>query len=84
MRRIVARSCELKAQVVTADEREETGLRAVLNFGHTIAHAIEAVSGYGKVLHGEAVAIGMVAESRLAERLGWVGPEVDRPDSKTF
>lgn len=76
VRRIVARSCELKAQVVTADEREETGLRAVLNFGHTIAHAIEAVSGYGKFLHGEAVAIGMVAECCLAERLGWVESKV--------
>lgn len=77
MRRIVAHSCRLKAQVVTADEREETGLRAVLNFGHTIGHAFEAVAGYeGSILHGEAVAAGMVAESRLAERLGWTGPDV--------
>lgn len=76
-RRIVARSCELKAEVVSKDEREETGLRAVLNFGHTIGHAIEAVAGYGAAYqHGEAVAAGMVLESRLAERLGWVGPEV--------
>jgi 3-dehydroquinate synthase len=75
LRRIVARSCELKAEVVTRDEREETGLRAVLNFGHTIGHAIEAVAGYGRVLHGEAVALGMVAECRLAERIGWVGAE---------
>jgi 3-dehydroquinate synthase len=77
LRRVVAVSCALKAEVVNRDEREETGLRAVLNFGHTVAHAIEAVSGYGgNFLHGEAVAVGMVAESRLAERLGWVGPEV--------
>ncbi|MBY0397422.1 MAG: 3-dehydroquinate synthase, partial [Thermoleophilia bacterium] len=77
LRRIVARSCQLKAEVVTRDEREETGLRAVLNFGHTIGHAVEAVAGYGGAfLHGEAVAVGMVAESRLAERIGWVGPEV--------
>jgi 3-dehydroquinate synthase len=77
LRRIVAVSCALKAEVVNRDEREESGLRAVLNFGHTVAHAIEAVSGYGgNFLHGEAVAVGMVAESRLAERLGWVGPEV--------
>ena len=76
-RRIVARSCELKAEVVAGDEREETGLRAVLNFGHTIGHAIEAVAGYGGAFqHGEAVAAGMVAESRLAESLGWIGPEV--------
>lgn len=73
IRRIVARSCALKAQVVSADEREETGLRAVLNFGHTIGHAIESVAGYsGEFRHGEAVAVGIVAESRLAERIGWV------------
>lgn len=73
IRRVVARSCRLKAEVVTRDEREETGLRAVLNFGHTIGHAIESVAGYGGgYQHGEAVAVGMAAESRLAERLGWV------------
>jgi 3-dehydroquinate synthase len=77
LRRIVARNCELKASVVSRDEREETGLRAVLNFGHTIGHAIEAVAGYdGPYQHGEAVAVGMVAETRLAERLGWIGPDV--------
>ena len=77
LRTIIARSCELKAEVVSKDEREETGLRAVLNFGHTVGHAIEAVEGYdGRYRHGEAVSIGMVAEARLAERLGWVGPEV--------
>jgi 3-dehydroquinate synthase len=77
LRRIVARSCRLKADVVARDEREETGLRAVLNFGHTIGHAIEAVAGYnGPFQHGEAVAVGMVAESLLAQRLGWIGPEI--------
>lgn len=77
MRKIVARSCELKAWVVSQDEREETGLRAVLNFGHTIGHAIEAVAGYGdRYLHGEAISVGMVAESWLAERLGWIDPSV--------
>lgn len=77
IRRVVARSCELKAQVVSRDEREETGLRAVLNFGHTVGHAIEAVAGYGGAyLHGEAVAVGMVAECRIAEGLGRIGPEV--------
>jgi 3-dehydroquinate synthase len=77
IRRIIARSCELKAEVVSKDEREETGLRAVLNFGHTIGHAIEAVSGYGGGFqHGEAVAVGMVLESRLAERLGWIDSKV--------
>jgi 3-dehydroquinate synthase len=77
LRRIIARSCALKADVVSRDEREETGLRAVLNFGHTIGHAIEAVAGYGGAFqHGEAVAAGMVAECRLAERLGWIGPDL--------
>jgi 3-dehydroquinate synthase len=70
LERVVARCCELKAQVVEQDEREETGLRAVLNYGHTFAHAIETVSGYGQFLHGEAVAIGMIQASRLAEQLG--------------
>jgi 3-dehydroquinate synthase len=77
LRRIVARSCRLKADVVSRDEREQTGLRAVLNFGHTIGHAIESVAGYGgSFQHGEAVAVGMVAECRLAQRLGWIGPDV--------
>ena len=76
-REVVARCCRLKAGVVERDEREETGLRAVLNFGHTVGHAIEAVAGYGGAYrHGEAVAAGMVAECRLAERLGRVGPGV--------
>ena len=71
LRRIVARSCQLKAGVVSRDEREETGLRAVLNFGHTIGHAIESVAGYGgSYQHGEAVAVGMVAEGRLARAAG--------------
>jgi 3-dehydroquinate synthase len=70
---IVARSCALKAKVVEQDEREETGLRMMLNYGHTFAHAFESVSGYGTWLHGEAVAAGMVCASRLAERLGMIG-----------
>jgi len=65
----VRRSCELKAAVVSADERE-TGLRAILNFGHTFGHAIEAGLGYGKWLHGEAVGCGMVLASDLSVRLG--------------
>lgn len=77
LRYVVTRSCELKARVVSQDEREETGLRAVLNFGHTVAHAVESVAGYdGAYRHGEAVAIGMVAECRLAERLRWVPAEL--------
>ena len=77
LRHIIAHSCRLKADVVTRDEREETGLRAKLNFGHTVGHAIESVSGYGGPFHhGEAVAVGMIAESRLAERIGWISPEI--------
>lgn len=73
---VIARSCRLKADVVEQDERELTGLRAVLNYGHTFCHAIETVSGYGTYLHGEAVAIGMVCASRLAESLGRIGADV--------
>jgi 3-dehydroquinate synthase len=69
---IVARSCRLKADVVEKDEREETGLRAVLNYGHTFAHAFETVGGYGGWLHGEAVAAGMICASRLAEKKGLI------------
>lgn len=67
---VICRSCELKAEVVREDEFETTGRRAVLNYGHTFAHAFEALAGYGTLLHGEAVAVGMVCASRLAERLG--------------
>jgi 3-dehydroquinate synthase len=65
----VCRSCELKAQVVAADERE-SGLRAILNFGHTFGHAIETALGYGEWLHGEAVAAGMVMAAELSVRAG--------------
>jgi 3-dehydroquinate synthase len=65
---LIVRSIEIKAEVVRRDEREG-GLRKILNFGHTLGHAIEAESGY-RLLHGEAVAIGMVLEGRLAERIG--------------
>jgi 3-dehydroquinate synthase len=75
LRHLVARCCRLKADIVERDEREETGLRAVLNYGHTFAHAFETVSGYGTWLHGEAVAAGMVCASRLAERRGLVPGE---------
>ena len=66
---VVRRSCELKAAVVAADELE-AGARALLNFGHTFGHAIEAGAGYGKWLHGEAVAAGMVLASELSVRAG--------------
>ena len=73
---VIGRCCRLKADVVEADEREVTGQRAVLNYGHTFCHAIEAVTGYGEFLHGEAVAIGMVCASRLAESLGRIDSSV--------
>jgi 3-dehydroquinate synthase len=72
LRHIVARSCRLKADVVEQDEREETGLRAVLNYGHTFCHAFEALTAYEQLLHGEAVAMGMHCAARLAQRLGRV------------
>ncbi len=64
---VVARCCQIKAEVVHQDETE-TGLRAILNFGHTIGHAIEAISGYGKYLHGEAISIGQTAAAKLSIR----------------
>ena len=65
---VVARCCEIKAEVVGQDETE-TGLRAILNFGHTIGHAIENSSGYGKFLHGEAISIGLVAAAKLSHQI---------------
>jgi 3-dehydroquinate synthase len=65
---LIERSVRIKAQIVAADERE-SGLRKVLNFGHTVGHGVEAASDYS-LLHGEAIAIGMVAEAELAERAG--------------
>lgn len=67
----IARSCEIKADIVRQDEREG-GLRAILNFGHTFAHAIESGLGYGKWLHGEAVGCGMVMAAELSCRLGYI------------
>lgn len=79
LRHVIARSCQLKARIVGQDEREQTGLRAVLNYGHTFGHAFEALTGYTKLLHGEAVSIGMLCASRLAERLGRIdGSLTDR------
>jgi 3-dehydroquinate synthase len=75
---IVTRSCQLKAETVRRDEREETGARAILNYGHTFCHAIETVTGYNRFLHGEAVAMGMVCASRLAEALGRIDATVTK------
>ena len=75
---IVARCCEIKAEVVSKDETDD-GLRAILNFGHTIGHAIENSSGYGKFLHGEAISIGQVAAAKLSQKvLGLSASDVKR------
>lgn len=74
----VERSCQNKADVVAKDEREG-GIRAILNLGHTFGHAIETAMGYGKWLHGEAVATGMVMAADMSQRLGWLSEtEVER------
>jgi len=67
----IYRSCEHKADIVAADERE-SGQRALLNLGHTFGHAIETGMGYGEWLHGEAVAAGMVMAAKLSEKMGWI------------
>lgn len=72
--RIIQRSIEIKAEIVEADEYELNGLRATLNCGHTVGHAIETVLNYDGLLHGEAVAIGMVFEAKLGEQLGVTPP----------
>jgi 3-dehydroquinate synthase len=78
LRDVVARCCEIKADVVGQDETEG-GLRAILNFGHTIGHAIENSSGYGKFLHGEAIAIGQVAAAKLSRaQLGMPSGDAER------
>jgi 3-dehydroquinate synthase len=70
---VLARACAIKAEIVRRDERE-TGVRMLLNFGHTLAHAVEALTGYRRVLHGEAVAMGMVFAARRSEQLGLGAP----------
>ncbi|MGJ3249998.1 MAG: 3-dehydroquinate synthase [Elainellaceae cyanobacterium] len=75
---ILTRSCQAKAQVVSKDEKE-AGLRAILNYGHTIGHAVESLTGYCRVNHGEAVAIGMVAAGQIAVEIGlWDQEACDR------
>ena len=70
LRRIVCRSCEIKAAVVGKDEREEKGIRTLLNFGHTFGHALEAATGYGRYTHGEAVAVGTLFAAWISVALG--------------
>ncbi|MDH3609356.1 MAG: 3-dehydroquinate synthase, partial [Gammaproteobacteria bacterium] len=68
----VHRSCKNKAQIVAEDELEQSGKRALLNYGHTFGHAIETGTGYGNWLHGEAVACGMLMAARLSIKQGWL------------
>lgn len=70
----IYRSCQIKALIVQHDEKEQ-GIRAYLNLGHTFGHAIENVLGYGKWLHGEAVAAGMVLAAKLSQRQGWISAQ---------
>ena len=74
--------CNVKSIVVSQDEREND-LRAILNLGHTIGHALEAVAGYGELLHGEAIAIGMVGSARLAAKFGY-SPEIAEETEQDF
>lgn len=69
---IIGKSCAIKARVVSEDEKE-TGLRMILNYGHTIGHAIESAGAYMQYTHGEAIAIGMVGAAKLAQKIGWCG-----------
>jgi 3-dehydroquinate synthase len=81
LEKIIARSCEIKAEVVGEDERESDaiGRRAILNYGHTAGHAFEAITSYGELLHGEAIAIGMTVAARLAKLLGTL-PQAEADD----
>jgi 3-dehydroquinate synthase len=75
LERIIGGSCRLKAGVIERDPEEKSELRFALNYGHTVGHALEAATAYGRWTHGEAVALGIVAEARLAARLGVASPE---------
>lgn len=81
LERVIAGSCRLKARVVEADETEAE-LRAVLNYGHTVGHALEAVTGYSRWTHGEADSLGIAVEARIAERLGLADSETTRRQVK--
>jgi 3-dehydroquinate synthase len=80
---VILRCAAIKSWVVTRDEREETGERALLNLGHTVGHAIEAARGYDEILHGEAVALGLVAACRVSARLGLCDRELEARVAET-
>ena len=80
---LVARNIKIKAAIVAEDEKEESGTRALLNFGHTIGHAVENVAGYGELLHGEAISIGLAAALVISQKKGGLSPqEADRVRAK--
>jgi len=72
---IVRRACSTKARIVSTDETEALGVRTLLNLGHTVGHAVEAAGKYGRIGHGEAVAVGMVCAARISESLGYLRNE---------
>lgn len=74
---LIHRSCQIKAEIVSLDEKE-SGLRSLLNLGHTLGHAIETLSGFGKILHGEAVAMGMVYAAKLSEEKGYTKEKISQ------
>ena len=75
---VIRRSIAIKAGVVSQDERETLGKRVLLNYGHTIGHAIEATTSYGQYMHGEAVSVGMMGAAELSRRMGMIGDDVIR------
>ena len=72
---VIRRSVEIKARIVSEDERETLGRRMLLNYGHTVGHALEAATGYGQYLHGEAVSVGMMAAARISQRMGLISEQ---------
>jgi shikimate kinase / 3-dehydroquinate synthase len=82
--RVIHRAAAMKSWIVSRDEREQSGERALLNLGHTVGHAIEAAAGYGTILHGEAVALGLIAACRVSARLGLCPPELESRVARTL
>ena len=81
---VIRRSVSIKARVVSEDERETLGRRILLNYGHTIGHALETVTGYGRYLHGEAVSVGMMGAARISQRMGMIGEDVVLRQERLF
>ena len=75
---VIERCAAIKAWIVSRDEREQTGERALLNLGHTVGHAIEVAAGYGTLLHGEAVGLGLVATCRVSAQLNMCAPSLEQ------